>query len=151
MLISNSLYLCFCAGQSLVSLSPSCRILIFLAFFQLYKVEQQWFKLFNTWSQSLFFSTLMNWFQEMRLLDVGKYKLKKKKKLITFCWSTISLRFDVLDQHRRGNTADVNLDRSEHLSVLFTNINETREGHIMFCGTPTSDKWIKFAVVFAIR
>lgn len=76
----------------------------------------------------------------MRLLDVGKYKLKKKKKLITFCWSTISLRFDVLDQHRRGNTADVNLDRSEHLSVLFTNINETREGHIMFCGTPTSDK-----------
>lgn len=49
------------------------------------------------------------------------------EKSITFCWSTISHRLEVLDQHRRGNTADVNLDRSEHLSVLFTNINEIRK------------------------
>lgn len=48
------------------------------------------------------------------------------EKSISFCWSTVSCHLEVFDQHRRGNAADVNLDRSECLFVLFTNINGTR-------------------------
>lgn len=58
------------------------------------------------------------------------------EKSITFCCPTISHRLEVLDQHRRGNTANVNLDRSEHLSVLFTNINETRKELCYVLGHP---------------
>lgn len=58
------------------------------------------------------------------------------EKSITFCRSTISHRLEVLDQHRRGNTADVNLDRSQHLSVIFTNTNETRKELCYVLGCP---------------
>jgi len=49
------------------------------------------------------------------------------EKSVTFCWSAVSHCLEVFDQHRKGNTADVNLGRSEHLSVLFTNVNKTRK------------------------
>lgn len=59
------------------------------------------------------------------------------EKSITFYWSTISHHLGVLDQHRRRNTAvNVNLDRSEHLSVLFININETRKELCYVLGHP---------------
>lgn len=48
------------------------------------------------------------------------------EKSISFCWSTVNCHLEVFDLHRQGNTADVNLDRSVCLSLLFTNINGTR-------------------------
>lgn len=62
------------------------------------------------------------------------------EKSISFCWSTISRHLEVLDQQRRGNTADVNLDRSVCLSVLSTSINESRKELCYVLGHPTSNK-----------
>lgn len=62
------------------------------------------------------------------------------EKSITFCWSTLSHHLDVLDQHRRGNIVNVNLDRSRHLSVRFTILMKLEKSYIMFCSISTSDK-----------
>lgn len=62
------------------------------------------------------------------------------EKSMAFCWSTLSHHLDVLDQHRKGNIVNVNLDRSEHLSVHFTILMKLEKSYIMFCSRSMSDK-----------